>query len=94
MAQAQRPLYVGRNTLRAPALVQTNVRYGRIVPVWVRLEAEVFVECSNLFNRTNITGLDTIAQVAPSGRIVTRAPMTAASALEARTLQIGVRWSY
>jgi hypothetical protein len=90
----QRPLFVGRNTLRAPALVQTNVRYGRIVPVWERLETELFVECSNLFNRNNITGLDTIAMVDQSGRIVTNAPMTATSALQSRTFQVGLRWSY
>jgi len=90
----QRPLFVGRNTLRAPALVQTNVRYGRVVPVWERLETELFVECSNLFNRNNITGLDTIAMVDQSGRIVTDAPMTATSALQSRTFQVGLRWSY
>jgi len=93
-AALQRPLFVGRNTLRAPALVQMNVRYGRIVPVWERLETELFVECSNLFNRSNITGLDTIAQVDSSGRIIAGAPLTATSVLESRTLQIGVRWSY
>jgi hypothetical protein len=93
-AALQRPLFVGRDSLRAPALVQANVRYGRVVPVWEHLEAELFFECSNLFNHTNITGLDTIAQVAPSGRIVAGAPLTATSALESRTLQIGVRWSY
>ena len=93
-APLQRPLFVGRNTLRAPALLETNIRYGRILPIWERLGTELFVECSNLFNRYNFTGLDTIAKVDQSGRIVTNAPMTATSALEARTFQIGVKWSY
>ncbi len=90
----QRPLFVGRNTLRAPAVAQANVRYGRTFPVWERLETELFIECSNLFNRNNITGLDTIANVDQTGRIIANAPMTATSALESRTLQIGFRWSY
>jgi hypothetical protein len=93
-ATLQRPLFVGRNTLRAPALAQINIRYGRKLPVWERLETELFVECSNLFNRINITGLDTIAMVDQSGRIVANAPMTPTSALESRTFQIGLRWSY
>ncbi len=93
-ATLQRPLYVGRNTLRAPALVQANIRYGRLLPVWERLEAELFVECSNLFNRGNVTGLDTIASVDPSGRIVAGAPLNPTAALESRTLQLGVRWTY
>ena len=93
-ATLQRPLFVGRNTLRAPALAQINIRYARILPVWERLAAELIVECSNLFNRSNITGLDTIASVDQSGRIVAPAPLTPTAALESRTLQIGVRWSY
>ena len=93
-ATLQRPLFVGRNTLRAPALVQANIRYGRTLPIWERLETELFVECSNLFNRNNLTGLDTIANVDQSGRIVANAPMTATSALESRTFQIGFKWSY
>jgi hypothetical protein len=93
-AALQRPLFLGRNTLRAPALAQADIRYGRTLPVWERLETELFVECSNLFNRNNITGLDTIAMVDQSGRIVANAPMTPTSALESRTFQIGLRWSY
>jgi hypothetical protein len=93
-ATLQRPLFVGRNTLRAPALAQINIRYGRKLPVWERLETELFMECSNLFNRSNITGLDTISMVDQSGRIVANAPMTPTSALESRTFQIGVRWAY
>lgn len=93
-ATLQRPLFIGRNTLRSPELFQVNMRYGRIVPVWERLNVELFVECSNLFNRSNITGLDAIAAVDQSGRVVGAAPMTPTAALESRTLQLGVRWSY
>lgn len=93
-AALQRPLFVGRNTLRAPAVVEADVRYTRIIPVWERLQAEIFAECSNVFNRTNITGLDTIAQVDAAGRITAAPPLTSTSALESRTVQIGVRWSY
>jgi hypothetical protein len=93
-AALQRPLFVGRNTLRAPAAVQMNVRYGRKIRVWERLEAEAFAECANLFNRSNIIGRDAIASVDPAGRITTPAPLTPTAALESRTLQLGVRWSY
>jgi hypothetical protein len=93
-ATLQRPLFAGRNTLRAPAMVQANIRYGRAFPVWERLEAELFVECSNVFNRTNINGQDTIAKVDQAGHILTSPAMAATSALESRTFQIGLKWSY
>ena len=93
-AALQRPLFVGRNSLRGPALFQANVRYARTFPVWERLQAEVFIECSNLFNRGNVTALDAIATVDPTGRILANAPLTPTSVLESRTVQIGVRWSY
>lgn len=75
-------------------MVQANIRYGRAFPVWERLEAELFVECSNVFNRTNINGQDTIAKVDQAGHILTNPAMAATSALESRTFQIGLKWSY
>jgi hypothetical protein len=50
----QRPLYIGRNTLRAPRTVEFNARYSRIFPVSERKNFEFIAESTNLFNRTNV----------------------------------------
>jgi hypothetical protein len=90
---ATRPLFVGRNTLRAPAVYQFDIRYARtFFKLWERLAPSFFLEANNLFNHANITNLNTVATVNSSGVIVT-APTLApiGSLLEGRIVQLGVR---
>ncbi len=62
-AAFQRPLYVGRNTLQAPKTFEVNLRYSRTFPIKERFGAEFFMESTNIFNRTNVTGLNDTATV-------------------------------
>ena len=59
----QRPLFVGRNTLRAPAAFELNARYSRLMPISERYRLDLFVEAANLTNTLNVTGVNSIALV-------------------------------
>lgn len=87
----QRPLYVGRNTLSAPKTVQFNVRYSRIFPLGERVKPEFFAESTNLFNHTNVTGLNTTATVDATGAIVTPASLAWTTAIDQRLVQFGLK---
>lgn len=95
-----RPLFVGRNSLRAPAVYQYDARYTRSFgKYWDRVSPQIFVEANNLFNRTNVTSINTTATVvtstggsSPVGTVTTgptKAPVS--SVLEARILQFGAK---
>ena len=90
----QRPLYIGRNTLRAPRTVEFNARYSRIFPVAEGKNFEFIAESTNLFNRTNVTGLNSGATVDPSGNILTYPSQQWTAALDQRLLQLGLRFNF
>ncbi|HYP09812.1 MAG TPA: TonB-dependent receptor [Bryobacteraceae bacterium] len=90
----QRPLYIGRNTLRAPRTVEFNARYSRIFPVGESKNFEFIAESTNLFNRTNVTGLNSGATVDPQGNILGYPPLTWTGALDQRLIQLGVRFNF
>jgi hypothetical protein len=90
----QRPLYIGRNTLRAPRTVEFNARYSRIFPVSERKNFEFIAESTNLFNRTNVTGLNSGATVDPAGNILAYPSLAWTAALDQRLLQLGVRFNF
>ena len=66
----QRPLFIGRNTLRAPRTSEFNIRYSRLFPVGERLRLEFIAESTNVFNRTNVVGLNSTATVDAAGNVV------------------------
>jgi hypothetical protein len=90
-AAFQRPLYVGRNTILAPATFEVNMRYTRTIPVRERWAGEFFIESTNLFNRTNVTALNSAAQVDAAGNITGKAPLNWTGALDQRLLQLGLK---
>jgi hypothetical protein len=90
-ATFQRPLFVGRNTLNAPATVQLNVRYTRLIPIGERFKGEFFGESTNILNHTNVTGLNATARVDAAGSITTPASLAWTSALDHRLIQLGLR---
>jgi len=90
----QRPLYVGRNTLRAPGTYEVNMRYTRTIPIRERFGAEFFVESTNIFNHTNVTGLNSTAAVDVAGNITTPAPLNWTGALDQRLIQLGVKFKF
>jgi hypothetical protein len=90
-ASQQRPLYIGRNTIRGQGIYQMDARYSRIFPISERIRPEFLVEAWNLFNHSNVTGYNTTATVDAQGRILTPPSMAQTAALDPRLLQLGVR---
>ena len=59
-----RPVFVGRNSVRGPAIYQVDLRYTRtIARLWERVEPQFFLEASNLFNHPNVTSLNTAVAI-------------------------------
>jgi hypothetical protein len=89
----QRPLFIGRNTLRTPSIVQADVRFTRTFGTYFdRVKPQIFVEANNLLNRSNVTTINTNATTDAKGSIIqnaSKAPVS--SVLEARILQFGAR---
>ena len=55
---------------------------------------EFIAESTNLFNRTNVTGLNSRATVDTLGNIVAYPSLTWTSALDQRLLQLGLRFNF
>jgi Carboxypeptidase regulatory-like domain/TonB dependent receptor-like, beta-barrel len=99
-----RPVFVGRNTVRGPKIVQFDTRYTRDLFTWhERITPQFLFEVNNLFNdHHNITSLNTSVPVnaagyplLPSGAVglPTSFPFRS-TVLEARIIQFGLalRW--
>lgn len=92
----QRPLFVARNTLRTPKIVQADLRYTRtFTTIAERIKPQIFVEANNLFNRSNFTTINTNASVNSAG-VITAQPslVPTGTVLEARILQFGARLEF
>jgi len=58
----QRPLFVGRDTLRGPNIYQIDMRYTRTIFAHrERFKVKVLAEANNVFNIKNITSINTTA---------------------------------
>jgi hypothetical protein len=100
-AAQQRPLFIGRNTVRGPKIAQLDMRYARSLYRRESFKVDFLAEFTNLFNHTNITGLNTTASVvalgsatAPNpqaGTITTPPSLLPTAALDARLIQFGFR---
>ena len=89
----QRPLYVGRDTVRGPNVYQIDGRYTRtLFKIHERFSTKILAEATNVFNHKNITSL--ITSVATTQAGVATIPATFApnsTVLEARIIQLGIR---
>jgi hypothetical protein len=93
---AQRPLFIGRNTVRTPNIYQIDARYTRTIFNYrERIQTKVLAEATNIFNHKNITSINTTATVNSLG-VITSAPTLApvSSVLESRILQLGIRLDF
>ena len=90
----QRPLYIARNTYRGPATYQVDVRYSRIFPIKERYRGEFFAESTNLFNHTNVTGVNTTATVDAAGNILKAPSYAWTSAIDQRLIQLGLKFTF
>ena len=88
-----RPLFVGRNTARAPEIAQVDMRYTRtFATLWERVRPQIFIEANNLLNRSNVTTVNTTATVNGAGAITSNPSFApTGSVLEARILQFGAK---
>lgn len=90
---AQRPAFVGRDTLRTGGIYQVDMRYTRILAhIHDRIVPQLLVEANNLFNTKNVTTINTKATVNSLG-IITGQPSLAptSTVLEGRLLQLGIK---
>lgn len=90
----QRPLVIGRNTLRAPRTSEFNVRYTRLFPLGERMKLEFIAESTNVFNRTNVVGINSTATVDAAGNIVAWPSLAWTAALDQRLLQLGFKFKF
>jgi hypothetical protein len=90
----QRPLFVGRNTIRGPAIFELNARYSRLFALTERKSLEFLAESTNITNTLNVTNLDTTTQVNAFGNIIVPPPNAATAARDQRLIQIGVRFHF
>jgi hypothetical protein len=90
----QRPLSVGRNTLRAASVFEWNARYSRFFPISEKYNLEFLAESTNLTNTLNVTAVNSTAQVDPAGNILTPAPGAATGARDQRLIQLGLRFNF
>ena len=93
-AAFQRPLFVGRDTIRAGWVAEINARYSRLFPITEKKSAEFLVETTNLGNRLNVYNLNSTASVDAAGNITTPAPLTPTAARDQRLLQLGLRFNW
>jgi hypothetical protein len=92
-----RPLYIGRNTVRAPSVYQFDLRYTRtLANLWNRVQPSIFIESNNLANHVNVVTVNAVATTNSAGVITTQPTFvpTGASPLEARILQFGARFNF
>jgi hypothetical protein len=90
----QRPLFVGRNTIRGPAIFELTARYSRLFALTERKSLEFMAESTNIMNTLNVTNLDTTAQVNAFGNIIVPSPNAATAARDQRLIQFGVRLAF
>jgi hypothetical protein len=90
---ATRPVFIGRDTVRGPNIYQIDARYTRtFFTLWERLKPKFIAEFNNVFNRENITALNTVVPVDSLG--VAQMPtqfLPSSTVLEKRIVQFGVR---
>lgn len=90
----QRPLFIGRNTLRGPAVFELNARYSRFFPISDRYKLKFFAETTNLTNTVNATTVNSTAQVSAAGQITVPASGAIIAARDQRLIQLGLQASF
>jgi hypothetical protein len=93
-ASQQRPLFIGRNTVRGPNIYELNLRYSRMFPIGERFRPEFLAEATNVFNHANITGINTTATVDATGAITKAPSYLPTASLDQRLVQLGIKVSF
>jgi hypothetical protein len=93
-AAFQRPLFIGRNTVRGPSQFEMNARYSRLFPVKERASFEFIAEGTNITNRLNVIGLNSTATVDTAGNITAAPSLAPTGSRDQRLLQLGLRFNW
>jgi len=93
-AAFQRPVFIGRNTIRPPRTSELNARYTRRFPIRENKDVQFIAEATNVFNRTNVTGLSSNATVDTRGIMTAPPTLQWTGALDQRLLQLGFRFAF
>ncbi|HTI38827.1 MAG TPA: TonB-dependent receptor [Vicinamibacterales bacterium] len=93
---SDRPLFVSRNSLYLPARKNVDMRYTRWIPIAGSTRGEFIVELKNVFNTTQLSGINTQIRVDAAGNPLTPIPSDAndfvnPSGFEQRKLQLGFK---
>jgi hypothetical protein len=90
----QRPLFIGRDTIRGPNQFEMNARYSRYFPIRDRTNIEFIAESTNVTNRLNVIGLNSTATVDAAGNITAPPSLAPTSTRDQRLLQLGLRFNW
>ena len=90
-ASLQRPLFIGRNTLRGPRTAEVNLRYTRLFRFCDSWNLDFIAESTNVLNRSNPIGVNAIAPTSPNGIVLTAPPRAWIAASDQRLMQVGLR---
>jgi len=96
-----RPLNIDRNAGRLGRVVYLDLRYSRFIPFRDAMKAELFFEAKNLFNTTNIAGVNrsvvTDAAGNPASSLMFDAadyPTAGKSGYDQRVMQVGFKFLF
>ena len=89
----------GRNSLRLPNIQNVDFRLSRSVPIHEKVNLELVAESFNLFNRKNVTGVNTTAYTASGNTLVYQsifgAPNAAGNTIyNSRQIQFAARLTF
>ena len=96
-----RPLDIERNAGRLGRVVYLDLRYSRFIPFRESMKAELFFEAKNLFNTTNIAGVNRVvttdAAGVPASPISFQGsdyPTAGKSGYDQRVMQLGLKFIF
>jgi carboxypeptidase family protein len=90
----QRPLFIGRDTIRGPGQFEMNARYSRVFPIKERTSLEFIAESTNVTNRLNVINLASTASVDTTGNITAQPTLLPTASRDQRLVQLGVRFNW
>jgi hypothetical protein len=85
---------VGRDTLRAPAAFELNVRYSRQLRLSEGYRLELPAEATNVTNTSNIIGVNSTALADVYGGTLIPASGAATAARDQRLIQLSIRFAF
>jgi hypothetical protein len=93
---SDRPLFVARNSLYLPARKNVDMRYTRSIPIAGSATGQFIVELKNVFNTTQMSGINTQVAVDAAGNPLSAIPsdpydFVNPSGYEQRKLQLGFK---